>query len=79
MAIGFVPAGANIEVQRFVVVTDAVNPWVRSLALDIAGSKAAFVDAYGPEFDDVDGNTVTITIRFSATGINDPALEVIAP
>ena len=78
-AIGFFPPGSDIEVQRFVVVVDAVNPWVRSLALDLTGPTAAFVDAYGPEFGDVDGDTVTITIRFAATRINDPALDVAAP
>jgi hypothetical protein len=78
-SIGFVPAGAAIDVGRFEVIIDEVNPWTRSLILELSGSARAFADAFGDEFVEFAGNSVSVSIEFTASDINDPSLEVIAP
>ena len=78
-SIGFIPEGSPIDVDRFEVIVDAVNPWTRSLVLDLSGSARQFADAFGDEFTEFAGNSVTVSIEFTASDINDPTLEVIAP
>ncbi len=76
VAIGFLPAESGISVDRFEVTTDDVNPWVRMLVLELSGRTSAFARAFGEEFAQSAGNRVEVAIEFSATGFNDPSLEV---
>jgi hypothetical protein len=78
-AIGLVPEGSAVSVDRFEVIVDDVNPWTRFLVLDLSGSARAFADAFGEAFVDFSGNSVVATIQFTATSINDETLEVAAP
>lgn len=78
-SIGFIPKGSPIEVDRFEVVIDAVNPWTRSLVLDLSGSAREFADAFGDEFTEFEGSSVKASIEFTVSDINDPTLEVLVP
>jgi hypothetical protein len=77
--IGFVPEGSAISVDRFEVVVDAVNPWTRSLVIELSGSARAFADAFGEAFTEFAGDSVTATIEFTVTSINDETLAVEVP
>jgi len=73
-----VPPSSDIEVDRFEVVADAINPWTRSLSVELAGSAQAFADAFGEEFIELAGESIVITIDFVATSINEPDLDLAA-
>ncbi len=78
-AIGFLPSGSGIRVTRFEVVTDALEPWLLGLELDVTGPTRAFVSTFGEEFEGFDAGQIALRYRVTVDLVNDPELFVEQP
>ncbi len=76
---GFLPESTGIAVNEFVVVTDATEPWLLELDLEVTGPSRSFVVAFGDEFEGVDVGRITLAYEFRVTRVNDPELTVERP
>ncbi len=79
ISMGFLPESTGIAVNEFVVVTDAIEPWLLELDLEVTGPSRSFVVAFGDEFEGVDVGRITLSYEFRATRVNDPELTVERP
>ena len=78
-SIGLINEGSSVQVDRFDLVVDVEQPWMRQLFIELSGSRTAFVSTFGDGFSGPDGSRVSVTIEATAGRFNDPELAVFTP
>ncbi len=77
--IGFLPANSGIQVTRFQVVTDALEPWLVGLDLEVTGAPSRFIETFGSEFDGFASGRIALRYALTVDLVNDPELFVEPP
>jgi len=77
--IGLINEGSGVRVDRFDLVIDAEQPWMRQLSIRMSGSSSAFAATFGDGFTQLGGRNVTVAIDATAGRFNDPDLIVFTP